>query len=66
MRGDRKYQEGHRSTICEDDKIQGSCTSRKSGKTGKPYQIQGFSGTFREVFVLKVMDQGKSGKKFSQ
>ena len=46
--------------------MQGSCTSGKSGKTGKPCQIQGFSGKVREVFVLKVMSQGKSGKKFSQ
>ena len=27
---------------------------------------QGNSGKVREVFVLKVMSQGKSGKKFSQ
>ena len=48
---------------------QGSCTSGKLGKTGKHIKFEAFqgnSGKVREVFVLKAMNQGKSGEKFSQ
>ena len=42
--------------------IQGSCTSEKSGRIGKPYQVQGFSGKFRENQGSFCLEGDESGK----